>query len=491
MDDVFIVKYDPQGVIAWAKSFGGIKQDRVADIALDSRDNIYITGNFASNTLHIGETVVSSVWPENVYVDRFDSSGDFNWLSKSSGLTDYSWSGGTAVQCPGNGLVYFTGFTRSQEVRFGDIHLSMNNSNSKGFFGSLDEDGNFQSAYLLGDEGEDQYQLHDITTDPQGNIYLAGKRTIHTEPDPMTFQEYWDMMYFCKTDPEGKIEWSIEDTALYVGQKVLLKNGALYVLGNREEYRYIFNGGTIDTTSSFFFGHFDTDGNRLMGRKVTGAMAYGLYADDNRILVAGGLYLDHLELDGTWLHRNSDSSSICPIYQDIFFFEADHSGQIGRAFSISGSLEDAPTNIWLSSQGDLYYTGKFESASLEVENYTLHNLSELNTFQHVSGTYYDRRQYSFLARREGFTGPALITPPSREPLSIYPNPSSGLVQIQRQNPTGSALVSVYDLRGHLISEYSLEGELLNLDLSGLGPGMFIVSLKEEGRVTTGPLLIIP
>ncbi len=490
MEDVFIVKYDLQGGIVWAKSFGGIKQDRVADIALDSEDNIYITGGFASNTLHIGGTVVSSAWPGNVYVARFDSSGDFSWLSKSSGLTGYSWSGGTAVNCQSEGLVYFTGFTSSQELSFGDIDLSMNNANSKGFYGSLDDDGNFLSAYFLADEGQDQYQLHDITSDPQGNIYMAGKLTIHTEPDPITFQEYRDVMYYCKTDSEGVMEWTIEDTALYMGQKILYNQGSLYVLGNREEYRMIFNGGTIDTTSSFFFGRIDADGNRLMGRKVTGAMAYGLYVDENRILIAGGLYLDHLELDGTWIERNSDSSSICPIYQDIFFFESDKSGQIGRAYSISGSLEDAPTSIWLSNRGDLYYTGKFESASLEVEESTVYNHSELNTFNHVSGTYYDRRQYSFLARREGFADPVHISPPSRKSLNIYPNPSSGLVQIQGMNPDGTALVRIYDLKGHLLLERSMEGDLLNLDLSGLSEGMVIVSLWEEGRVATSPLLLI-
>ena len=68
-----------------------------------------------------------------------------------------------------------------------------------------------------------------------------------------------------------------------------------------------------------------------------------LYADSERILVSGGLYLDHLELDGTWIHRNSDSSSICPIYQDIFFFESDHAGNINRVSSIPGSLEDEPS----------------------------------------------------------------------------------------------------------------------------------------------------
>lgn len=490
MEDVFIVKYDPQGAIVWAQSFGGMKQDLVADITLDSKDNLYITGDFASNTLHIGGTELSSVWPQNVYVARFSSSGDFSWLSKSGGLSEFSWSAATAVHCPGDGLVYFTGYTSGQNLSFGDIRLSTIHTNRKGFYGSLDANGNYLSAFLLGEDGEDQYQLYDITTDPQGNIYLAGKRIIHTEPDPITYKEYWDLMYFCKSGSDGEIEWTVEDTAFYLGQKILFNHNSLYVLGNREEYRYIFNGGTIDTTSSFFFGQFDTDGKRLMGRKVIGAMAYGLYVDDNRILVAGGLYLDHLELDGTLLHRNSDSSSICPIYQDIFFFEADQSGHIGRAYSISGSLEDAPTSIWLSRQGDLYYTGKFQSASLKVEGNTLYNLNELSTFHHVSGTYYGRRQYSFLAQRKGFADPLQVFPPSGASLSIFPNPSSGLVQIRSKNLKGTALVRVYDLRGQLVSERFVEGSPINLDLSGLGDGMFIVSLREEGKVPASSLLII-
>lgn len=490
MEDVFIVKYDPQGEIVRAQSFGGIKMDRVVDIALDSRDNLYITGDFSSSTLHIGGTAINSTWPKNIYVASFDDSGDFRWLSKSGGLSDYSWSGGTSVHCHGNERVYFTGYTNSQNLSFGNIKLSANLTNRKGFYGSLDTEGNYLSAFFLGEDGEDQYELYDITTDPEGKLYLVGKHTVHREPDPITFKEYWDIMYFCKSDSDGEIIWTVEDTAFYMGEKILYNNNSLYVLGNREEYRVIFNGGTIDTTSTFFFGRFDTDGNRLMGRKVTGALAYGLYADENRILVAGGLFLDHLELDGTWLHRNRDSSSICPIYQDIFFFEADGSGQIGRVYSISGSLEDVPTSIWLSGQGDLYYTGKFESASLRVENNTLSNHSELSTFNHVSGTYYDRRLYSFLAQRKGFANPLNIPVPHGTTFSIYPNPSSGMVQIQRNKLSGKARLRVYDLTGHLLSEHIVEGGLVNLDLSGLGEGMFIVSLREAGRVATSSLLII-
>jgi hypothetical protein len=262
------------------------------------------------------------------------------------------------------------------------------------------------------------------------------------------------------------------------------------VLGNREEYRYIFNGGTIDTTSSFYYGIYNTDGNKLMGRKVTGAMAYGLYADSDRILVAGGLYLDQLDLDGTRIHRNSDSSSICPIYQDIFFFESDQQGKIGRVSSISGSLEDKPAGVWLSKRGDLFYTGTFESASLQVEGEEVFNSSELSTFMHVSGTYYDRRPYSFLARREGFVTTSGMESPERNHFHIYPNPSSGIIHAERETGKENAVIHIYDLTGRLLLEQAMEGRQASLDLSGLKDGYHVVSLREGEEIFNRPFLII-
>jgi hypothetical protein len=490
MEDVFIVKYTPEGEIAWARSFGGQKQDLVNDMALDGSGNIYLTGNFTSASMYVGETVVTSSWPENVYVAKFNSSGEFQWLSKSEGLTGYSWTQGTAVFCQGEDEVYFSGYTNMQNLSFGDIHLSSESANTKGFYGKLDVDGHYLSASMLEGAGEDRFHLNDIAADNKGNMYLAGTHTIHTEPDPNTYREYRDLMYFCKIGPDGHTLWAVEDTALHEGTNIMLRDNSLFVLGNREEYRIIFNGGTIDTTSSFFFGRFDTEGNRLLGRKVTGAMAYGMYTDSDRILITGGLYLDHLELDGTWIHRNSDSSSICPIYQDIFFFESDLSGNIGRVESISGSLEDEPAGIWLSDRGDLFYAGTYESASLVVEEDEVSNLSELSTFQHVSGIYYDRRQYSFLARREGFVQLSSTDPGVKGHFTIYPNPASGMVHIEREGTRGKAMIRVYDTMGRLLAAQEMEGRQTNMDLGGFERGVVIVSLQEGQRMTNRPLLLI-
>src|SRR5262245_2255826 len=45
-NDCFVVKYSPSGPFLWSKRFGGEGNDRVNAIALDTSDNIYITGSF-------------------------------------------------------------------------------------------------------------------------------------------------------------------------------------------------------------------------------------------------------------------------------------------------------------------------------------------------------------------------------------------------------------------------------------------------------------
>ena len=241
--DVFLIKYDPRGEIIWTKSFGGVKEEYVNDISIDDENNIYITGNFKSNSFKVGNNTVASSWPDNVYVAKFDRYGDFNWLSHSEKVTNWVW--GTAVCSDAGQNIFLTGYTNSKAISFGDIDLSLNTTNYKGFYCRLDAEGNFQMAGLLGDEGEDRYQLNDITSDPEGNIYLAGKKTIHTDPDPVTFSEYRDIMYFGKVDPDGEIIWTVEDTAFHWAENIIYDQDSLIVLGNREEYRSIFNGGSI------------------------------------------------------------------------------------------------------------------------------------------------------------------------------------------------------------------------------------------------------
>ncbi|MCK4747155.1 MAG: T9SS type A sorting domain-containing protein, partial [Bacteroidales bacterium] len=176
--------------------------------------------------------------------------------------------------------------------------------------------------------------------------------------------------------------------------------------------------------------------------------------------------------------------------QDIFYFESDKSGHIERVESISGSLEDIATGIWLSGNGDLLYTGTFESYKLSIEANEVINASELTIFNHVSGTYYDRRPYSFLARRSGYTGPGGINKYEDERFRVYPNPSSGLIHIEMSPGSGDVLVKVHDINGKRVYEKASGDETIRIDLSDQPQGMYVVSFVEKNRVVNMPVLII-
>ncbi|MES2764751.1 MAG: SBBP repeat-containing protein [Bacteroidota bacterium] len=64
--DLFIVKYDTQGKVLWAKSVGGNSFEGLGDIELDTSSNIYITGIFDSPIINFGKYSLSSEGPSNM-----------------------------------------------------------------------------------------------------------------------------------------------------------------------------------------------------------------------------------------------------------------------------------------------------------------------------------------------------------------------------------------------------------------------------------------
>jgi outer membrane protein assembly factor BamB len=52
--DMFVVKYDPNGQVLWAKSAGGSEDEYARDIAVDARGNVYVIGEFQSDGLTLG-----------------------------------------------------------------------------------------------------------------------------------------------------------------------------------------------------------------------------------------------------------------------------------------------------------------------------------------------------------------------------------------------------------------------------------------------------
>jgi hypothetical protein len=131
--DIFIVKYDASGNVLWAKSAGDTDNDYGKSIAVDGIGNSYITGYFVSNTITFGSTVLTNAGTIDIFVVKYDTSGNVLWAKSAGGTyTDYGYS----INVDANGNIYISGYFDSTTIPFGNTTLinADNTGNSKDIF---------------------------------------------------------------------------------------------------------------------------------------------------------------------------------------------------------------------------------------------------------------------------------------------------------------------------------------------------------------------
>lgn len=135
--DVFIVKYDPEGNVAWAKSAGSDDHVTCTNIGLDANRNLYVTGEFISFFLTFGSTTLANSTTlsfankSDLYVAKYDSSGNALW-GKSAGGTGHDLPWGLAVAA--NGDVHVGGGSFSSPLHFGSTALPHTGSEYPDYF---------------------------------------------------------------------------------------------------------------------------------------------------------------------------------------------------------------------------------------------------------------------------------------------------------------------------------------------------------------------
>lgn len=77
---------------------------------------------------------------------------------------------------------------------------------------------------------------------------------------------------------------------------------------------------------------------------------------------------------------------------------------------------------------------------------------------------------------------------ANEIVSIYPNPSRGLVNINFEN-NASRLLKIYDVNGKLILDRTLENSQNQMDLSGQRKGVYFISVTSDGKEVSNKLIL--
>ena len=119
--DVFVAKYDPSGNEIWAKCAGGTGSDFASGIAVEGNGNSYITGNFGSSSISFGSATLNITGGTDVFVAKYDPSGNVFWATSSGGTGGET---GNGIAANGNGNCYVTGSFNNGSINFGSLTLA-------------------------------------------------------------------------------------------------------------------------------------------------------------------------------------------------------------------------------------------------------------------------------------------------------------------------------------------------------------------------------
>ena len=114
---VFLAKYSPSGNLEWVLQDTGSSSSAGRGLAVDSNNNVYLTGEFTGNATFGSLSLTNATPKPDIFLAKFSPAGNPEWLHQAGGIhSDAAY--GIAIDSGNN--AYLTGST-SGVVNFGGI----------------------------------------------------------------------------------------------------------------------------------------------------------------------------------------------------------------------------------------------------------------------------------------------------------------------------------------------------------------------------------
>ncbi len=207
VNEVFVAKYDSSGNAQWATSGGAYGASHLGmGVAVDEAGNSFITGSFF-NKLSLGADTLDAVDAEKkMFVAKLDPHGAFVWAKKVGTGGYYGTSEGIALDNKGN--LYLAGYFRSS-IQIGGNDFSYNYGYKYAtLITKYDTAGGFK--WVRRTEGADHQALSkQLTVDDHGNVYVTGGLSNNTSFGPITIPTTTSqsMAFIAKLDSSGAVEF--------------------------------------------------------------------------------------------------------------------------------------------------------------------------------------------------------------------------------------------------------------------------------------------
>lgn len=485
--DIYLSKLDSNGSFLWGKSLGEIADDFVYSISIDDSCNLYLTGTF-QNTIDvdpgIGVTNLTSTSGDNMFILKLDSLGNLVWgkhIESSSIVIPHG------ISVASNGNIYSTG-TFIDTVDF-DPGISTNflySSNSKTFILNLTNSGGFVWVKQIGGLGVPTGLC--INSDVTGYIYSSGVfyGTVDFNPnagvDTLNTAATYFNSYILKLDTAGNFVWvkKIESTnssnlpfaiSTDSGDNLILA-GSFY--GDADFDPNI--GVNILTTSSNdngFLLKLDEDGFFQWASIIAGgtstSKSHSISIDSLDNIYVTGFFSNTADFDPGIGNYNLTSNGI----NDIYITKLSSSGGFLFAEGIGGSMDDQGSSIAISHFGVIYLGGYYNNTVDFDPSPSNASLTSAGWNDVFICKFYDGYNIG------------IENNPNDIQANIYPNPTSGIINIVSLPAT----VSVYNMAGEQVYvANNMEGISLH-DLSILADGLYFLHLHSKNGSAIRKLII--
>ncbi len=478
--DVFLVKYDSNGNVLWAKSAVGNYIDYPWSVCTDPSGNVIITGGYSSPTITFGTYTLTnlSAGAYNIFIVKYDTNGNVLW-AKSEGSTSEA---ATSVCTNTTGEIFVTGWFGSPTVTFGTYTLT-NSGYSSIFLTKYDTNGNVLWAKSA--VGSSFDNPNSVSTDPNGNSFITGyfdSPTISFGSYTLTNYGLNKNVFLAKYDPNGNVLWAKsaggstgDDAANFVCND---NGGNVYITGSYASNTANFGTYTLSNIggSDAFLAKYDNNGNIIWVKKSSGSgvndiIGWSVSANNNAIFTSGGFKDTSITIGGT-THTVS-SGYPDPMYISMY----DFNGGLLCNFIYSSGGDDWIGIKASSSPADVFVTGDFISNPFVLGTNTL-------TLTGVENVFTGKLTFDCLALDvKPFTSDNSKT-------IIYPNPSNGsfIVEIESEIKNGELILM--NSIGQKIYEQKVNTGLNDIKIIGLCNGLYnYVVLQAGQKIKSGKLAI--
>lgn len=400
-DHVFVSKLDASGSnLIYSDYIGGNNDDYAVGLALDSANEVYVTGATQSSNFPVVNAYQSQQpGPYTGFLTKISADGSELLYSTYLGGNNYDQPAGIAID--GSGEVLVAGYTQSQNFPVINAYQSTALANQGGIYGtygfltkfSADDSSLVYSTYFAGNTNIEEggccwvspySAINTVVADVNGNAYVAGTTNTYNFPvtagsfsTSNTTSQNANVGFVSKFNSAGAVDYStyfygsagypVSIAAIAVDQ-----SGSAYITGSA------YSDPTFPLTSTSIcdpanYGLACSYAFATKFNPAASALTYSTFLGPYNYATPQAIALDANE--DAYVLASSSSSSFTEVngieayagQDDVLLVEINPGGTAQTfATYIGGSADDEPAGIALDSNGDMFVAGSTDSQDFPV-----------------------------------------------------------------------------------------------------------------------------